>query len=104
MKVADASSARIWGLERHQPRAGAEASREARLHRGVADRLADMYSTVTPRDSDYYAAGRRTLDTYARSFVDIREYTYSNSVNLRSARMTDAQIESLIQRMNLSHR
>ena len=104
MKIADVSSARIWRLERNQPRAGADASRTSRLYRGVSERLAQMYRTQTPEDSGFYAEGRGNLKAYSRSFVDIREYTYNNSVNLRNARMTDQEIEMVIERMNLSRR
>ena len=104
MKIVDASSARIWRVERTQGNLGADASRESRHYRGVSERIGKMYPTVTPADTNYYAEGRDRLKIYVRGFVDIREYTYNHSVGLRSARMTDADIEALITRMNLSHR
>jgi len=104
VKIADASSARIWRIERMQPRAGSAATQESKMYRKVSDRLAAMYVTVTPADTGYYAAGRNQIESYSRSFVDIREFSYHHSVGLRNARMTDAEIEALIERMNLSHR
>ncbi len=104
MKIVDASSARIWRMERAKGNLGAEASRESRHYHGVSQRIGQMYPTVTPADSNYYAEGRDRLKVYVRGFVDIREYTYHHSAGLRSARMTDADIEALIIRMNLSHR
>jgi hypothetical protein len=104
MRIADASSARIWSLERHKRQVGPEANRTASLYLGAAKALAARYSTVTPEDSGYYLAGRRNLETYERSLMDIRESAYGHGLTLSNARLTDEQIERVIEQMNLTPR
>jgi len=104
VRIIDASSARIWGLERNQRLVGQEANRTADLYFQASRAVADRHSTVTPASTGYYLEGRRNLDGYERSIVNIREAAYGTGLTLRNARMTDEQIENLIERMNLTPR
>ena len=104
MRIVDASSARIWALERKQRLVGREANFEADLYLKAARKIADKYPTRAPEDSSFYLEGRRTLARYERSLVDIREASYGTGLMLRNARMSDEQIERLIVKMNLTPR
>jgi hypothetical protein len=74
------------------------------MYRGVSERIGSMNRSLLPADSGHYAKGRAQLEVYSRSFVDIREFSYRHAVGLQNARMTDADIEQVILRMNMSHR
>jgi hypothetical protein len=104
MRIADASSARIWSLERNKRLVGPDANRTASLYLEAAKRVAAQYPTVTPESSGHYLEGRRNLEIYQRSLVNIREAAYGHGLNLRNARLTDEQIERVIERMNLTPR
>ena len=104
MRIVDASSARIWSLERNQPLVGRAANRRADLYKGSSEYIAGKYSTVTPASTGYYLEGRQNLESYTRSYVDIREFNYGHGLSIRNARMTDVAIERLIERMNLTPR
>ena len=104
MRIADPSSARIWALERNQRLVGREANATADLYHRASQSIASKYQTTSPADSSYYLEGRRNLQAYQRSLVDIRESAYGTGLTLRNARMTDEQIEQIIERMNLTAR
>jgi hypothetical protein len=104
MRIADASSARIWSLERHKRQVGFEGARTSALHFEASKSIAARHPTVTPADTRHYLAGRRNLETYQRSLVDIRESAYGHGLTLSNARLTDEQIERVIEQMNLTPR
>ncbi len=104
MRIVDASSARIWGLERNQRLVGAEANQTADLYLGASRSIANRYSTTTPSATGYYLEGRRGLDQLQQSFVNIREAAYGTGLTLKNARFTDEQIERIIEQMNLTAR
>ena len=104
MRIADASSARIWALERNQRLVGREANRASDLYFEASKSIASKYPTATPATSGYYLEGRRNVESYTRSLVDIRESAYGTGLTLRNARMSDEQIENLITQMNLTPR
>ncbi len=83
---------------------GSEANRTSNLYFEASKSLASKYPTVTPATTGYYLEGRRNLESYSRSLVDIRESAYGTGLTLRNARMTDEQIENLINQMNLTPR
>lgn len=104
MRIADASSARIWSLERQKRLVGTETNRVARLYMEASKSLAAKYPTSTPADTGYYQEGRASLERYQQSLVNIREAAYGTGLTLRNARMSDAQIEQMIELMNLTPR
>ena len=61
-------------------------------------------TTRTPAIDNYYEAGRANLEMYEEGFSDIRGYTYASEVTLKNARLTDAEIMEIIERMNLTPR
>ena len=83
---------------------GSEANRTSNLYFEASKSIASKYPTVTPATTGYYLEGRRNVESYTRSLVDIRESAYGTGLTLRNARMTDEQIENLINQMNLTPR
>ena len=50
--------------------------------------------------SAFYAEGRAQVREYIEGFRDIRDAARNCAGRVQNARMTDAQIEALIERMN----
>ena len=50
--------------------------------------------------SGFYAEGRAQVREYIEGFRDIRDMARNYAGRVQNARMTDAQIEALIERMN----
>ncbi len=63
--------------------------------------------TTTTRDLKaeiFYSDTRSNIELYGRGFADIRAFSDAYNQSIRNARMTDQEIEDLIERMNLSPR
>lgn len=105
MKIIDTSVQVMWNLRRRSsvPRVGpvednpAMKSQLRKLHRIST-------TTIKPGDTNFYAEGRSNLAMYKEGFATIKSFTDAYSTSLQSARMTDQEIESLIERMNLTPR
>ena len=61
-------------------------------------------TTLTPSDTNFYSEGRSNLSMYKQGFATIKSFADAYSSSLQSAKMTDQEIESLIERMNLTPR
>jgi hypothetical protein len=104
VRVFDASSARIWATERSQRLVGPEANRTADLYLETSKAVADTYPTITPASTNFYLEGRKNIESYTNSFASIRDSAYGAGQTLRNARLSDAQIEAIIKRMDLAPR
>ena len=61
-------------------------------------------TTMTPAASGNYAEGRAALKFYRQGFVNIDAFTDSYTRSMQNARLSDKEIEDLIERMNLTPR
>jgi len=105
MKIIDTSGSLLWRLRQRS-----EMSR-ATGHVGntvLKDKLAELHrATVTtrvPAQDGHYKEGRANLDLYEQSFSDIKAFTKEYASGIQNARMTDEEIERMIERMNLTPR
>lgn len=106
MKIVDTTGMLFWRV--NQPgtlkRAGSQLSADQTLQSTLRRPHRQATTTMTPASSAYYAEGRSNLKAQLQGFVDSRAFTEAYSSSLQSAKMTDQQIESLIERMNLTPR
>ena len=61
-------------------------------------------TTMTPASSGNYAQGRATLKFYQQGFVNIDAFNDAYTRSMQNARLSDKEIEDLIERMNLTPR
>ena len=106
MKIVDTTGMLFWRV--NQPstvkRSGSQASPDRTLHNKLREAHAQATTTATPASSGYYTEGRANLKMHVQGFVETRAFTEAYSSSLQSAKMTDQEIEALIERMNLTHR
>jgi len=105
MKIIDTAGSAMWRI---QQRSVVTRATGRVTHSVLDDKLRDfhrqMTATKNPDDSGYYAAGRAMIQRYERGFAEIRDFSRSYTSGIQNARMTDAQIEDLIERMNITPR
>ena len=61
-------------------------------------------TTMTPASSGNYAEGRATLKFYQQGYVNIDAFNDAYTRSMQNARLSDKEIEDLIERMNLTPR
>ena len=102
MKVVDSVASSVWQVRPRQgvPQVAGTVGKDGAL----ASKLREFHRVTTtvrtPAMSGFYAEGRAQVREYIEGFRDIRDVARSYSGRVQNARMTDAQIEALIERMN----
>ena len=106
MKIVDTTGMLFWRV--NQPgtmkRAGSQVSVDRTLDRALRKPQMQATTTQTPASSGYYAEGRANLKSQLQGFVETRAFTEAYTSSLQSAKMSDQEIEALIERMNLTPR
>ena len=106
MKIVDTTGMLFWRV--NQPgalkRAASQASVDRTPHNALRRPHMRATTTMTPAATGYYAEGRANLKTHLQGFVETRAFSEAYSSSLQSAKMTDQEIEALIERMNLTPR
>ena len=106
MKIVDTSGSLMWRMRQRS-----EMSRATGQFAGdqtLRDRMRELHRITTttrhPVVDGFYAEGRASLDRYRRGFMETQDFNEAYTSSLQNARMTDQEIEDLIERMNLSPR
>lgn len=101
MKIVDSVASSVW---QYRPRPGVpQASETIGKDGALASKLREFHRVTTirtPAMSGFYAEGRAQVREYIEGFRDIRDVARNYAGRVQNARMTDAQIEALIERMN----
>jgi hypothetical protein len=61
-------------------------------------------TTIHPSASGFYAEGRSNLEYYRQGFVRIEAFNDAYTSSMQNARLTDEEIDELLERMNLTAR
>ena len=106
MKIIDTSGSLLWRLRQRGQMA--RATGQFTGNTALRDKLSELHRTTvmsrTPAQEGYYKEGRATLDLYESSFSDINDFSKAYTSGVQNARMTDEDIEQMIERMNLTPR
>lgn len=106
MKIIDTSGSLLWRLRQRNEMA--RATGQFTGNTALRDKLSELHrstvTTRTPAHEGYYKEGRASLDLYENSFSEIHDFTRAYTSGIQNARMTDEEIEQMIERMNLSPR
>lgn len=78
------------------------------VNTALRDKLSELHrmtvTSRTPAMEGYYREGQANLRMYQASFSDINDFNKAYTSGIQSARMTDEEIEQMIERMNLTPR
>ncbi len=106
MKIIDTAGSLLWRMRQRS-----EMSRATGQYVGdqtLNNKLRELHRLTTttrhPEVDGFYADGRAALQMYGQGFSDIREFNRAYASGIQSARMTDEEIEEMIERMNLTPR
>lgn len=106
MKIIDTSGSLLWRLRQRSEMA--RATGQFTGNTALRDKLAELHratvTTRTPAQEAYYKEGRANLELYKNGFSDIKDFSKAYASGLQNARMTDEEIEQMIERMNLTPR
>jgi hypothetical protein len=106
MKITDISGSLLWRLPkgRQMPRA----TGQPMVNTALRDKLSELHrmtvTSRTPAREGYYKEGKANLRMYEGSFSDIKDFSQAYTSGVQNARMTDEEIEQVIERMNLTPR
>ena len=106
MKIVDTGGSLLWRMTQ---RSGQQLAKGVLGGSGaLKNKLQELHRLTTtsqfPHSGGYYAEGRATLRMYADGFADIRESNQHYGDRIQNARMSDQDIEEMIERMNMSAR
>lgn len=106
MKIIDTSGSLLWRLRQRSElsRATGQFTGNTALRDKLAEFRSAMVTTRTPAQQGYYKEGRASLQMYEASFSDIQDFSRAYTSGVQNARMTDEEIEQMIERMNLTPR
>ncbi len=106
MKIIDTSGSLLWRLR--QRGETARATGQFTGNSALRDKLSELHratvTTRTPLMEGYYKEGRANLELYENGFSDVNDFAKAYTSGLQNARMTDEEIERMIERMNLTPR
>ncbi len=106
MKIVDTSAAMLWRMP--QGRRKAIAAPANQVDQTLRSKMRELHrlttTTMTPASSGNYAQGRATLKFYQQGFVNIDAFNDAYTRSMQNARLSDKEIEDLIERMNLTPR
>ena len=106
MKIVDTSAAMLW--RRPQGSRKVVASGGNQVDQTLRNKLRELHrrttTTMVPAASGNYAEGRAALKFYRQGFVNIDSFNDAYTRSMQNARLSDKEIEDLIERMNLTPR
>ena len=106
MKIVDTSAAMLWRLPKGRRKAVAAPVNQ--VDQTLRSKLRELHrlstTTMTPASSGNYAEGRATLKFYQQGYVNIDAFNDAYTRSMQNARLSDKEIEDLIERMNLTPR
>ena len=106
MKIVDTSAAMLWRMPKAPRKAVATGGNQ--VDQTLRNKTRELHrlttTTMVPASSGNYAKGRATLKFYQQGFVNIDAFNDSYTRSMQNARLSDKEIEDLIERMNLTPR
>jgi hypothetical protein len=106
MKIIDTSGSLLWRLRQRSEmsRATGQFTGNTALREKLSELHRATVTTRTPALEGYYKEGRSNLGLYENGFSEINDFAKAYTSGLQNARMTDEEIEQMIERMNLTPR
>lgn len=106
MKIIDTSGSLLWRLRQRNEsaRATGQFTGDQTLRQKLSELHRATTTTRTPASDGYYSQGRSNLEMYEEGFSNINDFSKAYTSGIQNARMTDEEIEQMIERMNLTPR
>ena len=106
MKIIDTSGSLQWRMRQRSDitRATGRTSGDQVLQSKLRELHRRVTTTRLPQADGFYREGRAMLQMYKQGFSDIRDFTRMYSSGVQNARMSDEEIDDIIERMNLTPR
>ena len=106
MKIVDTSASMLWRMPKGRQKSLATPA--SQVDQTLRSKLRELHrmttTTMTPASSGNYAEGRAALKFYQQGFVNIDAFNDAYTRSMQNARLSDKEIEDLIERMNLTPR
>ena len=106
MKIVDTSGSLMWRMR--QRNMSAHATGQYLGDQTLRNKLRELHrmttTTIHPSSGGFYAEGRSNLEYYRQGFARIEAFNEAYTSSMQNARLTDEEIEELIERMNMTAR
>jgi hypothetical protein len=106
MKIVDTSGSLMWRMR--QSNSSARATGQYMGDQTLRNKLRELHristTTIHPSAGGFYAEGRSNLEYYRQGFVKIEAFNEAYTSSVQNARLTDEEIDELLERMNLTAR